>query len=408
MKSPSVATHLSAVADVIFSSVDKITKADEIPVPLCNYKDVYYNRRIHADLAFAQGTATLAEIKKFRLQVGDVIITKDSESPEDIAVPAFVDEVVPNLLCGYHLAIIRPKKDQIDGRYLTQLLQLQAIRNYFFTLSNGVTRFGLGIETIRQATLKFPPIVEQRKIADILTTWDEALEKLDALISVKERRKQALIQQLLTGKKRFNGFAKQPWKKVRMNQILERVFRPIAWSAEMSLSLISIRRRCGGLFRRPDLLGSEYKTQDLHDLKAGDFLVSKRQVVHGAWAIVTPEFEGGHVSKEYAIFTNTAPEKLHMPFFAWLAQTRRMIHLARVASTGVHIEKLIFDPTVFFRETILLPSSLEEQQKIAAILDAADQELTLLRKQRDALDHQKRGLMQRLLTGKIRINIQTI
>ena len=244
---------------------------------------------------------------------------------------------------------------------------------------------------------------QQSKIADILSTWDEALAKLDALVATKDRRKKALMQQLLTGKKRFRAFGKKEWKRLRMNELLERTFRPIEWSAEMSLSLISIRRRCGGLFRRPELLGSEYKTQDLHDLKAGDFLVSKRQVAHGAWAMVTPEFEGGHVSKEYAIFTNRAPDKLHMPFFAWLAQTPRMIRLSRVASTGVHIEKLIFDPAVFLRESVRLPATLEEQQHIAAILDAADQELTLLRKQRDALEQQKRGLMQRLLTGKIRV-----
>ena len=119
--------------------------------------------------------------------------------------------------------------------------------------------------------------------------------------------------------------------------------------------------------------------------------------------MVTPDFEGGHVSKEYAIFDNIAPEKLHMPFLAWLAQTPRMIRLARVASTGVHIEKLIFDPDVFLRESIRIPADLAEQRKIAAILDTAGQELTLLRTQRNALDQQKRGLMQRLLTGKVRI-----
>ena len=98
-----------------------------------------------------------------------------------------------------------------------------------------------------------------------------------------------------------------------------------------------------------------------------------------------------------------ASDKLHMPFFAWLAQTPRMIRLARVASTGVHIEKLIFDPDVFLRESIRIPASLEEQQHIAAILDTADHELTLLRTQRNALDQQKCGLMQRLLTGKVRV-----
>jgi type I restriction enzyme S subunit len=250
-------------------------------------------------------------------------------------------------------------------------------------------------------SIHFP---QQRKIADILTTWDEALEKLDALIAAKDRCKQALMQQLLTGRKRVKDAA-GTWKKVRMSEVLERVFRPINWHPDLDLNLISLRRRCGGLFRRPDVKGSEYKTQDLHEIRSGDFLISKRQVVHGAWGLVSPGFEGGHVSKEYAILDNRAPDKLHMPFFAWLAQTRRLIRLARVSSTGVHIEKLIFDPDVFLRESIRLPADLTEQEKIATILDTADQELILLRRQREALDQQKRGLMQRLLTGKIRVSI---
>lgn len=257
---------------------------------------------------------------------------------------------------------------------------------------------------VEQLVFTLPKSVpEQRKIADILSTWDEALETLDALIAAKARRKQALMQQLLTGRKRVKGAA-GTWKKVRMSEVLERVFRPIDWHPDLDLNLISLRRRCGGLFRRPEVKGSEYKTQDLHEIRSGDFLISKRQVVHGAWGLVTPAFEGGHVSKEYAILDNRAPDKLHMPFFAWLAQTRRLIRLARVSSTGVHIEKLIFDPDVFLRESIRLPADLAEQEKIATILDTADQELTLLRGRRETLDQQKRGLMQRLLTGKIRVS----
>ena len=297
---------------------------------------------------------------------------------------------------------IEPNRHRINEDYLQYLLTDLSVR--LLRVVQGAQP-NLNAGMVRDSEVDLPPLPEQRKIADILSTWDEALAKFDALISAKDHRNQALMQQLLTGRKRFPAFGKRAWQQMRMNQVLERVFRPIEWNADMPLSLISIRRRCGGLFRRPEMLGSEYKTQDLHELKAGDFLVSKRQVVHGAWAMVTPEFEGGHVSKEYAIFDNLAPDNLHMPFLAWLAQTPRMIRLARVASTGVHIEKLIFDPDVFLRESIRIPADLAEQRQIAAILDTADQELTLLRTQRNALDQQKRGLMQRLLTGRIRVAI---
>ncbi len=169
-------------------------------------------------------------------------------------------------------------------------------------LSNSGSQENLSADLIRSIPIHYPSQVERRKIADILSTWDEALEKLDALIAAKDRRKQALMQQLLTGRKRVKG-AVGAWKKVRMSEVLERVFRPIDWHPDLGLNLVSLRRRCGGLFRRPEVKGSEYKTQDLHEIRSGDFLISKRQVVHGAWGFVTPAFEGGHVSKEYAIST---------------------------------------------------------------------------------------------------------
>jgi type I restriction enzyme S subunit len=82
---------LAAVADVRFSSVDKLTSKSEEPVRLCNYIDVYENDYITRQLEFMQASATRAEIERFGLRVGDVIITKDSETPDDIGVPAVVD-----------------------------------------------------------------------------------------------------------------------------------------------------------------------------------------------------------------------------------------------------------------------------------------------------------------------------
>ena len=338
--------------------------------------------------------------EKFALKRGDLIMCEGGEVGR---CAIWKDEVTP---CFYQKALhrLRPKNEQIISEFMLAYMRFISGTKRLSDLTSQSSIAHLTLEKLVELDVHVPPLPEQRKIADILTTWDEALEKLDALIAAQERRKKGLMQQLLTGKKRYPAFANTPWKKVRMSEVLKRVFRPIDWSAEMSLSLVSLRRRCGGLFRRPDVLGSDYKTQDLHELHADDFLISKRQVAHGAWGLVTPEFAGSHVSKEYAILVNTALEKLHMPFFAWLCQTPRMIRLSRVASTGVHIEKLIFDPDVFLRDSIRIPPTIEEQRQIAAILDSADQQLTLLRTQRTALDQQKRGLMQRLLTGKLRVS----
>src|SRR5215472_656337 len=98
---------LKAVASYFISTVNKIGIDGEIPVRLCNYTDVYNNEFIHSGLNFMCSTATEDEIKNFRLLVGDVVITKDSESWEDIAVAALVTETAEDLVCGYHLAILR-------------------------------------------------------------------------------------------------------------------------------------------------------------------------------------------------------------------------------------------------------------------------------------------------------------
>lgn len=333
------------------------------------------------------------------LKQGDVLMSMVRPNLQGFA---FLGSDVHNLVASTGFAVLTAT--HADPRFIYQSLYSHKITAQLSRLLVGSGYPAINSTDVEELVIAIPKKEnEQRKIADILTTWDEAQSKLDALIKAQECRKKALLHELLTGKKRLPSFAKKTWEKVRIGEVLTRVFRPIEWSAEMPLSLVSLRRRCGGLFRRPDMLGADYKTQDLHELRADDFLISKRQVVHGAWGLVTPDFAGTHVSKEYAIFVNSAPTQLHMPFFAWLCQTPRMIRLARVASTGVHIEKLIFDPDVFLRDSIRIPCDIEEQRKITNILNTADKQLNLLRTQRTALDQQKRGLMQRLLTGKLRV-----
>ena len=114
--------QLLTVAEMRVSNVDKHTKEDELPVRLCNYVDVYKNDRITQGMAFMNATASREEVERFRLQRDDVLITKDSESWDDIGVPALVTEPADDLLSGYHLALLRPLR-QVLGAYLARTLQ---------------------------------------------------------------------------------------------------------------------------------------------------------------------------------------------------------------------------------------------------------------------------------------------
>ncbi len=96
--------RLGDVAEVGFSSVDKKTVTGEVPVELCNCTDVFYNRRIRPGMNFMTATADPTECQRWALRKGDVLFTKDSETREEIGIPTYVTDDLPNLLCGYHLA----------------------------------------------------------------------------------------------------------------------------------------------------------------------------------------------------------------------------------------------------------------------------------------------------------------
>ncbi|MFV7707505.1 restriction endonuclease subunit S [Shewanella algae] len=194
--------HLSHVAEVIVSPVDKKSIEGEVPVELCNYTDVYYNHEITRRLNFMKATAKPAEIKKYTLKINDVIITKDSETPGDIAVPALVSEDLNGVVCGYHLAIVRPKKEVISGAFLNYLFSMPKTRYYFFTLATGATRFGLSVGGINQSHFRFPPLKEQQKIAAVLSAADQEITTLQQQLDQLKQEKKALMQQLLTGKRR--------------------------------------------------------------------------------------------------------------------------------------------------------------------------------------------------------------
>lgn len=182
---------LKAVADYIVSNVDKIPNDDELPVRLCNYTDVYNNEFIHPEMELMRTTATESEIEKFGLKVHDVVITKDSESWDDIAIPALVKETADDLVCGYHLAVIRPRGSRIDGAFLFRCLQSKDIRLPLELASTGVTRFGLPKEEIGKVELPVPPLIEQRRIARHL---DAETAQIDALVAEKKRML-ALLQE---------------------------------------------------------------------------------------------------------------------------------------------------------------------------------------------------------------------
>lgn len=169
--------RLRNAADMRVSNVDKHTKDNEQPVRLCNYVDVYKNDRIRRRMPFMRATATLEEIERFRIVIGDVLITKDSESWNDIGVPALVVEPTDDLICGYHLALLRPFRGRLTGDYLFRALQSTRVSYQFHIEANGVTRYGLSHAAIKSIWLPLPPLSEQTAIVCFLDHADRRIRR---------------------------------------------------------------------------------------------------------------------------------------------------------------------------------------------------------------------------------------
>jgi type I restriction enzyme S subunit len=186
---------LKRVASIRVSSVDKKSVDGQQPVRLCNYTDVYYRDSIQCDQDFMQATATKDQIETFRVRAGDVVITKDSETPDDIGVPALVVNTAPDLVCGYHLAIIRPDPAAMDGRFLFRAMASAPLREQMAVAATGVTRFGLRTDSLAGLMVPSPDIRKQRAIADFL---DAETARIDALIAKKRRLQNVLRDRAIT------------------------------------------------------------------------------------------------------------------------------------------------------------------------------------------------------------------
>ena len=211
---PEVPAHwnvrrLRNAADMCVSNVDKHMNEGEEPIHLCNYVDVYKNDYIDTGMEFMQATATVNEVERYRLQEGDVLITKDSEAWDDIAVPALVTEAASDLVSGYHLVVLRPRTAEVSSGYLLRTLQTVSVARQFYVVATGVTRFGLSHAGIKSVWLPLPPVPEQTAVVEYL---DRATAEIDAAVGRARRQIdlireycERLISDVVTGKLDVRG-----------------------------------------------------------------------------------------------------------------------------------------------------------------------------------------------------------
>lgn len=347
------------------------------------------------------------QLERYSLHVGDVLMNEGGDFDKLGRGDVWRGQISP-CLHQNHVFAVRPKPEKLDSFFLAALAASNYGKTYFIKCSKRSTNLAsINSSQIKGFPVLLPPIAEQKSIISILLTWEDAIATAEDLLANSRLRKKALMQKLLTGKTRLPGFGEE-WKVCVMGDLLKEVKRPIAVEDENLYNLLSVKRRSGGVFLREVLAGAKILTKKMNVAKAGDFLISKMQVLHGASGIVPDYLDGFHISDSYISLTPKNHNSIDMEYFAWLSKLKIMYHKAYLCSHGVHIEKMTFDIKDFLKLKIFIPSLVEEQIGISKILSFAKQEIEVLEQRINNLKTQKKALMQQLLTGKKRVKVDPV
>lgn len=411
--------RLKHVAAIRVSNVDKKSADSDLPVRLCNYTDVYYNEQITSDLSFMPATATKDQHSTFGLRAGDVVLTKDSETADDIGVSALIAEDVPDLVCGYHLAVVRAREETAYGPYLRWVLASDPARQAMSMAATGVTRFGLRSEAIADLGVPMRPLEEQRAIAGYL---DRETARIDALIAAKQRmvvvlkeRASELVADRLLGPPVPGAgpgeqqVAPRPgWTTTPFRWLFREIDQRSTTGQEVLLSVSQTR----GVIPQTELGDRRQYAETLIGYKLcrpGDLVVNRMWVYYGA---LGSSRHGGLVSPDYAVFrpvggvsSEFAAYVLRTP--AYVAEMTRLVRGIGAAFQGA-VRKPRLHPSELGLIGMPVPPALD-QARILEQLDADMQRLgvqaSLLERSVALLRERRQALITAAVTGQIEVPV---
>jgi type I restriction enzyme S subunit len=296
------------------------------------------------------------------------------------------------------------EKGVLDPWFLYSWLQMQ--KQFFERMAVGSTIKTIGLPLFRRMTVDFPPLPEQRKIAELLRTWDEAIEKLDTLRSANLRRRVWLRSHLFTGKLRLPGHEGK-WRDVRLGEVLTE--HGLQGTGAEEVFSVSVHK---GLINQIEHLGRSFAAADTghyNRVLPGDIVYTKSPTGEFPLGIIKQSKIAQEVivSPLYGVFTPATPSLgviLNALFESPIA-VRNYLHplVQKGAKNTIAITN-----RRFLEGKLRLPMDPAEQNDIAGIVEASQAELVCVEAEIELLTSQKRGLMQKLLTGEWRVRPEPV
>lgn len=363
--------------------------------PLINLNDVFEINTDY-DKEFSLVNSNEKERRDYSLNKGDVLFVRSSVKATGVGLTCVIlNDIKDAVYSGF---IIRFRDNHyLDLNYKVHCFYEQGFRNRLLAKSTISANININQVALNSLQLPIPPISEQQKIAEILSTWDYAIANCKTTINSIRDRNKGLAQQLLTGKKRLNGLSEK-WVELKADKIFK---NNTDKTHNGELEILSATQERGVIPRSMNNIDIKYDASSLGTYKkveVGDYVISLRSFQGG---IEYSEYEG-IVSPAYTILKEIIP--ISKTFFKVYFKTETFISRLNTIIYGIRDGKQIS-----FKDfaTLKLPCpSIEEQNAIAQVLETATQELKSYQDKLEALQLQKKGLMQQLLTGKIRVNVK--
>lgn len=328
--------------------------------------------------------------KEFYLKTGDLVFVRTGSTTGKSYLYNKKDGLL--VFAGFLIKFSIDFKKANDY-YIWNYTKTTKYSNWVQKLSQRSGQPGLNSNEYFNLLLPLPPLPEQKSIADCLSIWDNAIESQSQLIKAKEARKKALMQQLLTGKKRLPGFTEK-WKKVKLGDL----FSERNETKIIDLPLLSIGQ--DGVYPQTDSIKRDISNTDKSKYRRifpGDIGYNTMRMWQGRSALSGLE---GIVSPAYTILTPR--ENVNSYYFSILFKTSKLTNLFWRNSQGLVDDTLNCKYKDFSKIKYSVPS-FEEQTVIATILKTAEKEIQIEKQKLADLQKQKKGLMQQLLTGKVRL-----
>jgi type I restriction enzyme S subunit len=376
--------------------------------PIVNYMDVFERPGLRPGDLSGRVSLTPEEIRNFKVQRGDVFFTRTSETVEEIGVASVMLYVPHDTVFSGFVLRARPRDGRLDDRYKQYCFTHRVVRSQIISNATYTTRALTNGRTLSTVWIAVPPAPEQRAIAEALSDVDGLLNALEALIAKKRAIKQAVMQQLLTGRTRLPGFS-GAWEKTRMGQIGS-IYGGLSGKSKIDFG--------GGNARYVTFLGvlenvilDVRHTERVHvgsgesqnSVMKGDLLFNASSETPGYLAIgavMGKQLDNLYLNSfcfGFRIHDNDKYVPLYLAYFFRGSVGRNIMNALAQGATRYNVSK-----SQFRALELSIPSG-DEQHAIASVLSDMDTEITALEQRRDKTRAIKQGMMQQLLMGRVRL-----